>query len=69
MLENLEGKKGLPRLKPRFPAGSASMVRDHHQQRRIDRSCAGNPPPERPGSRLGKPNNTGTKVPNLRPRE
>jgi hypothetical protein len=44
LLESLEGKKGLPRMKPPFPANVGPLRRaDHRQQRRIDRGGAGHP--------------------------
>ena len=65
LLESLEGKKGMPRLKPPFPANAGLYgAPDHGQQRRIDRRRAGDI--LRRGAAwfagLGKPNNTGTKL-------
>ena len=39
MLESLEGKKGMPRMKPPFPGGRRALrLPDHGQQRRVDRA-------------------------------
>ena len=44
MLESLEGKKGMPRMKPPFPADDGALrLPDHGQQRRIDRRRADDP--------------------------
>ena len=43
MLESLEGKKGMPRMKPPFPAGHGALrLSDDGQQRRIHRRLANN---------------------------
>ena len=48
LLESLEGKKGLPRLKPPFPASVGALrLPDHGQQRRVDRGRADDPAPRR----------------------
>lgn len=39
-LVSLEGKKGMPRMKPPFPAGAALRLPDHGEQRRIHRGGA-----------------------------
>ena len=48
LLESLEGKKGMPRLKPPFPArGRRLRLPDDRQQRRVDRGGADDPAPRR----------------------
>ena len=48
LLESLEGKKGLPRLKPPFPANVGALwLPDDGQQRRVDRGRADHPAPRR----------------------
>ena len=46
LLESLEGRKGMPRLKPPFPANTGLYgCADHGQQRRVDRGGADDPAP------------------------
>jgi NADH-quinone oxidoreductase subunit F len=53
----------MPRLKPPFPAGSASTAALDGEQRRIDRRGADHPAPRRAWfAGIGRPNNTGTKL-------
>jgi NADH-quinone oxidoreductase subunit F len=65
LIESLEGKKGMPRLKPPFPAACRALwLPDHGQQRRdASRSC---PTILRRGAvwfaGFGRPNNAGTKL-------
>ena len=48
LLESLEGKKGMPRLKPPFPANIGPLwLPDHGQQCRVDRRRADHPAPRR----------------------
>jgi hypothetical protein len=47
LLESLEGKKGMPRMKPPFPAGRPLRLPDHGEQRGIDRGGADDPAPRR----------------------
>ena len=48
MLESLEGKKGMPRMKPPFPAECGPLrLPDDGQQRRVDRGRADHPAPRR----------------------
>ena len=72
LLESLEGKKGMPRLKPPFPANVGLYgCPTHGQQRRIDRGRAGHPAPRRGLVRRHRPaeQHRHQAVLHLRPRE
>ena len=72
MLESLEGKKGMPRLKPPFPAGRRPLrLPDHGQQCRIDRRRADHPAPRRGLVHGHRPREERghQALPDLRPRE
>ena len=55
LMESLEGKRGVPRIKPPFPAVVGPLRRaDGHQQRRDDRQCAAHPADGRRGVRQAR---------------
>ena len=59
LLESLEGKKGMPRLKPPFPANVGPLrLPDHRQQRRDHRAGARHPAARRRLVRQHRPART-----------
>ncbi len=65
LIASVEGRRGMPRLRPPFPAQSGLVGQAHaHQQRRDARAGAVDRPPRRgkPSPRIGTETSKGTKV-------
>ena len=62
LLESLEGKKGMPRMKPPFPGGCGALWLPHHGEQRGKHRGGAHHPAARRGlvcQALGNPNNCG----------